>query len=84
MLEGFTNEFIRSGHEADDLDCKRCLPDYPRRCACGGLVHAQASVAGGEGFHLVYCCDRCGPDYNEDTELDREMDEEREENLVRT
>jgi hypothetical protein len=46
--DGLNDEFVRYGHRAEDPDCKSCRPDYPRRCGCGGLVHAQADAHTGE------------------------------------
>jgi hypothetical protein len=77
--KGLNEEFVRYGHRAEDPDCKACRPDYPRRCACGGLVHAQAHAhtgeAGWENVEDVYCCDTCGSAYQEE-DIAEEMDED--------
>lgn len=67
---GLNDEFVQGGHHCDDLECSACRPDYPRRCACGGLIHTQAHAHTGlrnwESLRVDLCCDECGPAYQED------------------
>jgi hypothetical protein len=48
-------------HICGDARCEECLFGYPRKCRCGGLVHAEHVVSdvakGGSGFK--YLCDKC-------------------------
>jgi len=50
-------------HRVDDLQCPECFGDWPKRCACGGLVHREqcsdADDAGGYEFFDILRCDKC-------------------------
>lgn len=42
MSEKHPIAFIDLGmHATDDPDCPECAEGYPRKCACGGLIHAD-------------------------------------------
>ena len=48
-------------HTCGESQCDECIYGYPRKCGCGGLVHAEHVVVdvskGGSGFK--YLCDNC-------------------------
>jgi hypothetical protein len=64
---GLSAEFADAGHDAESFDCKACPPGYPRRCACGGSVHAltRAGSHGAPRAGEARCCDECGVAYRE-------------------
>ena len=55
-------------HNIGSRECDRCVQvgneRYPKRCKCGGLIHAEPS-----DYWLVETCDRCGWKYEEDRGL---------------
>jgi len=53
-------------HHVGDIACPECFGDWPKRCACGGLVHREqcsdADDAGGDSwveFFDILRCDKC-------------------------
>jgi hypothetical protein len=38
---------------------------YPKRCKCGGLIHAAFGDEHYEGYWLYEKCDQCGSDHEE-------------------
>jgi len=50
-------------HEIGNKDCFECMTGYPKRCVCGGLVHAVESYTddgfGGMCLASFFKCDRC-------------------------
>jgi hypothetical protein len=48
-----------SHHSCGDSSCDECIYGYPRKCRCGGYVHAEhvGSEKGGSSFK--YLCDKC-------------------------
>lgn len=38
---------------------------YPKRCVCGGLIHANFGDENWDDYWLYEMCDRCGEDYEE-------------------
>lgn len=52
-------------HHGDDEMCPACSTDYPRPCACGGLIHA---AEGGEAMPTTRC-DKCGSSNGEVAEV---------------
>ncbi len=48
-------------HNCGDSRCEECIYGYPRKCRCGGFVHAEHVISdaskGGSGFK--YLCDKC-------------------------
>ena len=59
LLDG---EELKVGEE----DCEACWSGYPKRCECGGLVHAEFGDENyGGDYWLLRKCDSCGDDYCE-------------------
>ena len=58
-----------SAHEIGDEDCSSgwCggASSYPRKCKCGGLIHAEFGDEDWDGYWLYKRCDRCGEEYVE-------------------
>ena len=47
-------------HLVNDAQCPECLEEYPKRCECGGLIHAGSGEADAEGGEWPATkCDRC-------------------------
>jgi hypothetical protein len=62
-------------HHAGDLECPGCAEQYPERCVCGGVIHAEPAGPEDEGGEvwLVTRCDECGRSEDEiGEELGRE------------
>lgn len=53
-------------HLLNDYKCGGCWPGFPKRCECGGLVHAQFEdeIWTGEDEIVILKrkCDSCGDD----------------------
>ena len=53
-------------HSPNDLRCGECWSNYPKKCECEGLIHAQFVKENWEGeLSLVFLCDSCGEDYKQ-------------------
>lgn len=46
-----------SKHQRGHSSCDECLNGYPRRCCCGGYIHAEHI---GQNLPSKYLCDKCG------------------------
>lgn len=46
-----------SKHQISSSHCDECLNGYPRKCRCGGYVHAEHM---GQHMQSKYLCDKCG------------------------
>lgn len=46
-----------SKHQIGQSSCDECLSGYPRKCRCGGMIHAEF---GGQNSPSKYLCDKCG------------------------
>jgi hypothetical protein len=59
--------FILGGceHTVGDRKCVECWANYPKKCVCQGLIHAQFVKEAWEGLNLVFSCDNCGDQYKE-------------------
>ncbi len=53
---------LHEGHQDGDKNCTECWRDYPKPCACGGLIHANFGDYTGDDYYLDKACDRCGGD----------------------
>lgn len=54
-----------SSHIVGNEDCEEgfcgCRCDYPRKCTCGGLIHAEFGDEDADcNFWLYTRCDKCG------------------------
>jgi len=50
-------------HKIGDEDCKEgwCGNNYPKRCKCGGLIHADFGDEDTDSNYWLYTkCDKCG------------------------
>jgi hypothetical protein len=45
-----------SKHQIGHSSCDECLSGYPRKCRCGGMIHAEF---GGQNMPSKYLCDKC-------------------------
>ena len=53
-------------HRIGDDGCQECWCGYPKKCVCGGLVHAAFGDENSDGDYWLYKkCDQCGGDYEE-------------------
>jgi hypothetical protein len=51
-------------HAAEDRRCNECYVNYPMKCACGGLIHAQyVDTTWDDQIQLEFSCDKCGGEY---------------------
>jgi hypothetical protein len=64
-LSGLSEDFLRYGHEVSNLGCRRCRPEYPSICQCGGLIHSHLHDIVGSNRKYLFCCDHCGAAYKE-------------------
>lgn len=54
------------GHKAGDVECGECWSTHPKRCTCGGLVHAEfGDYVDWDSYYLDRECDQCGGEYEE-------------------
>ena len=55
-------------HESGDHTfCPGCWSGYPKKCECGGVVHAEFGDEDQDSdYWLSYACDKCGYDYKEE------------------
>jgi len=55
-------------HGVGDPKCTECWMHYPKKCECGGLVHASFGDEDADGDYWLYRkCDKCGePDLEVD------------------
>ena len=54
-------------HEVGNPDCPQCWGTFwPRRCRCGGRVHAGFVDESWDNVILGYACDVCGDAYQEE------------------
>lgn len=44
-------------HQVGQSSCDECLSGYPRKCHCGGMIHAEF---GSQNLPSKYICDKCG------------------------
>jgi|LakMenE18May11ns_1017448.scaffolds.fasta_scaffold9955817_4 hypothetical protein len=44
-------------HQIGQSSCDECLSGYPRKCHCGGMIHAEF---GSQNLPSKYICDKCG------------------------
>lgn len=59
-MEGAVMNFINIGnskHQVGEFSCDECLSGYPRKCQCGGMIHAEFGV---QNSPSKYLCDNCG------------------------
>jgi len=62
-------------HERNNPNCKACWSGYPKRCQCGGLIHAKfGDYTSRDSYYLEYLCD------NEDCDRTEEVEERSESN----
>ncbi len=55
------------GHAAGDEKCDGCWGEtWPRRCDCGGLIHAELFEADWDNDDLTIQCELCGEDCEEE------------------
>jgi len=48
-------------HLIGDKECKECWSGYPKKCECGGLIHASFGDEDcDENYWLYTKCDKCG------------------------
>ena len=53
-------------HVENDEHCDGCWSGYPRKCECGGLIHAEFGDENYDmDYYLIYYCDKCGYDYED-------------------
>jgi len=51
-------------HTAGDRRCEECVKNYPMKCICGGLIHAQFVRETWENKTiLAFACDVCNGNY---------------------
>lgn len=54
-------------HKIGESECPQCWSGYPKKCTCGGLVHAEFGDENWEGDYWIYKeCDKCGKNYMEE------------------
>lgn len=48
-------------HKVGDKECGECWTDYPTKCDCGGLIHAEFGDENYDCDYWLYTkCDKCG------------------------
>jgi hypothetical protein len=52
-------------HQVGNKDCPECWSNYPKKCSCGGMVHASFCDESLHDYWLAYLCDKCGSTENE-------------------
>ena len=57
-----------SKHQIGQSSCDECLNGYPRKCRCGGMIHAEY---GGQNSPSKYICDKCGDRFVKNTYVPR-------------
>jgi len=60
------NSFIlnKTEHICGNRKCLECYRNYPVKCVCGGLIHAQFIRENWQNVvELSYGCDKCGDKY---------------------
>jgi hypothetical protein len=51
-------------HTSGDQRCSECYRNYPMKCNCGGLIHAQFVKENWQNQTiLAFSCDLCGEKY---------------------
>ncbi len=45
---------------SDQTDYVNYLSYYPKKCSCGGLIHAEISNNRFHGLTVIYRCEDCG------------------------
>ena len=63
----FTMSFLsigNSNHQIGQPSCDECLSGYPRKCRCGGMIHAEFGV---QNSPSKYLCDKCGDRFIKNT-----------------
>jgi hypothetical protein len=51
-------------HLKGSIECDTCWSGYPKRCTCGGLVHASFGDENADCDYWLYeRCDMCGDDF---------------------
>jgi len=53
-----------SKHQIGQPSCDECLSGYPRKCRCGGMIHAEFGV---QNSPSKYLCDKCGDRFIKNT-----------------
>ncbi|MCX8128836.1 MAG: hypothetical protein N3I35_01905 [Clostridia bacterium] len=48
-----------SHHNSRHTECCTCMKGYPKKCSCGGLIHAESTDSESFGLLVVYRCDSC-------------------------
>ncbi|MCX7709115.1 MAG: hypothetical protein N2484_04630 [Clostridia bacterium] len=48
-----------SHHDVDQANCHGCLHGFPRKCSCGGHIHAETRMNEESGVSIEYKCDKC-------------------------
>jgi hypothetical protein len=62
MLLGDTDD----KHLIGNIECDACWPDYPKKCRCGGFIHASFGDEDADCNYWLYeKCDNCGDDFEE-------------------
>jgi len=63
-------------HIIGDERCQECWRDYPKKCKCGGLIHASFGDEDEDCEYWLYeMCDKCGENYNPLCESEASKDE---------
>ena len=47
-------------HPIGDTNCPHCWTDFPKKCVCGGLIHAEFGDDTDDGYWLFHRCEKCG------------------------
>lgn len=58
-------QVITCHHTRNQSVCEECIYGYPRKCKCGGYVHAEhmASESAKQSNLFKYLCDKCGDNF---------------------
>jgi hypothetical protein len=46
-------------HNSRHNECCTCMAGYPKKCNCGGLIHAETTESENFGSLIVFRCDTC-------------------------
>jgi len=67
MKKTFSFGDVDYPHEIGNRNCPECWDGYPKKCLCGGLIHAQFGDEDSDcNYWLYQDCDKCGSDYVEE------------------
>ncbi len=50
-------------HEVGNKECSKCWSGFPKKCKCGGLIHAEFGDESYDGYWLYKKCDKCNDDW---------------------